>query len=299
MSLSLFFKVENSQAFVWLSQLRHRWDEKEKHCFANICDAQFLYSYEYLGNTPRLVITPLTDRYGGVILAAFVHTERESETSWLLVYYFNWPLTVYKEGQHDSFTRAKPRCLSTGHKPLAPNVSRCDNGQTKKYTSNKYVQEFVFSSFHFSEKFGFNPLYDAIKSGWNIMIGSWALIVIESRGCMGGTAIRIYITCVQTLAPNDLKSRFTILCWKAKAKCPKPKVSICTSYICIVGHLVSANIVSLIRKMESHNLILSLLFGCLVDIFGERFRAETITWVTWIIWLQKMVETKSVLRGFI
>uniref|UniRef100_A0A4W6G5D9 Dynein axonemal heavy chain 17 n=1 Tax=Lates calcarifer TaxID=8187 RepID=A0A4W6G5D9_LATCA len=55
-------KVENSQAFVWLSQLRHRWGEKEKHCFANICDAQFVYSYEYLGNTPRLVITPLTDR---------------------------------------------------------------------------------------------------------------------------------------------------------------------------------------------------------------------------------------------
>uniref|UniRef100_A0A8B9HTP5 Dynein, axonemal, heavy chain 9 n=1 Tax=Astyanax mexicanus TaxID=7994 RepID=A0A8B9HTP5_ASTMX len=55
-------QVENSQAFVWLSQLRHRWDEREKHCFANICDAQFLYSYEYLGNTPRLVITPLTDR---------------------------------------------------------------------------------------------------------------------------------------------------------------------------------------------------------------------------------------------
>ncbi|XP_032899964.1 dynein heavy chain 9, axonemal isoform X2 [Amblyraja radiata] len=55
-------KVDNSQAFVWLSQLRHRWDDERKHCFANICDAQFLYSYEYLGNTPRLVITPLTDR---------------------------------------------------------------------------------------------------------------------------------------------------------------------------------------------------------------------------------------------
>ncbi|KAF7661538.1 hypothetical protein LDENG_00259550 [Lucifuga dentata] len=55
-------KVENSQAFLWLSQLRHRWSESDKHCYANICDAQFRYSYEYLGNTPRLVITPLTDR---------------------------------------------------------------------------------------------------------------------------------------------------------------------------------------------------------------------------------------------
>uniref|UniRef100_A0A8C3KG70 Dynein axonemal heavy chain 9 n=1 Tax=Calidris pygmaea TaxID=425635 RepID=A0A8C3KG70_9CHAR len=54
--------VDNAQAFIWLSQLRHRWSDEERHCFANICDAQFLYSYEYLGNTPRLVITPLTDR---------------------------------------------------------------------------------------------------------------------------------------------------------------------------------------------------------------------------------------------
>uniref|UniRef100_H0XMD8 Dynein axonemal heavy chain 17 n=1 Tax=Otolemur garnettii TaxID=30611 RepID=H0XMD8_OTOGA len=55
-------KVESSQAFTWQSQLRHRWDEEKRHCFANICDAQIRYSYEYLGNTPRLVITPLTDR---------------------------------------------------------------------------------------------------------------------------------------------------------------------------------------------------------------------------------------------
>lgn len=55
-------KLESASAFQWQSQLRHRWDDEENDCFADICDAQFRYCYEYLGNTPRLVITPLTDR---------------------------------------------------------------------------------------------------------------------------------------------------------------------------------------------------------------------------------------------
>ncbi|KAM7121693.1 dynein axonemal heavy chain 11 [Molossus nigricans] len=55
-------KVVSPQAFAWLSQLRHHWEDSQKHCFVHICDAQFQYFYEYLGNSPRLVITPLTDR---------------------------------------------------------------------------------------------------------------------------------------------------------------------------------------------------------------------------------------------
>uniref|UniRef100_A0A4W2DC87 Dynein axonemal heavy chain 11 n=1 Tax=Bos indicus x Bos taurus TaxID=30522 RepID=A0A4W2DC87_BOBOX len=55
-------KVVTPEAFAWLSQLRHRWEDTQKHCLVNICDAQFQYFYEYLGNSPRLVITPLTDR---------------------------------------------------------------------------------------------------------------------------------------------------------------------------------------------------------------------------------------------
>ena len=36
-------------------QLRHRWDAVDEDCYANICDAEFRYWHEYLGNTPRLV----------------------------------------------------------------------------------------------------------------------------------------------------------------------------------------------------------------------------------------------------
>ncbi|KAI0984910.1 hypothetical protein GJ496_004664 [Pomphorhynchus laevis] len=55
-------KIDNAGDFMWQSQLRLRWSDQQNHCFADICDANFLYQYEYLGNKSRLVITPLTDR---------------------------------------------------------------------------------------------------------------------------------------------------------------------------------------------------------------------------------------------
>ncbi|XP_054720541.1 dynein axonemal heavy chain 11-like [Uloborus diversus] len=53
-------RVESELDFAWQSQLRHRWDDED--CVVHICDARFDFCHEYLGNTPRLVVTPLTDR---------------------------------------------------------------------------------------------------------------------------------------------------------------------------------------------------------------------------------------------
>ena len=47
-SKMLTLKIENSNEFTWQSQLRHRWDSKDNHCYANICDAKFKYQYEYI-----------------------------------------------------------------------------------------------------------------------------------------------------------------------------------------------------------------------------------------------------------
>ena len=55
-------KASSTLAFTWQMQMRLYWTPENGVTTARIIDYRTMLSYEYLGNTGRLVITPLTDR---------------------------------------------------------------------------------------------------------------------------------------------------------------------------------------------------------------------------------------------
>lgn len=58
-------KISEVNAFEWVMQLRYYWepdDDDVDQAWVKCVVTRFPYGYEYLGNTGRLVITPLTDK---------------------------------------------------------------------------------------------------------------------------------------------------------------------------------------------------------------------------------------------
>eukprot|EP00792_Barthelona_sp_PAP020_P009044 TRINITY_DN3265_c0_g7_i1.p1 TRINITY_DN3265_c0_g7~~TRINITY_DN3265_c0_g7_i1.p1 ORF type:complete len:3985 (+),score=1167.19 TRINITY_DN3265_c0_g7_i1:38-11956(+) len=55
-------KVDSIHDFEWLKRLRYYYDPETQNCIIKQTNTDFVYGYEYLGASGRLVITPLTDR---------------------------------------------------------------------------------------------------------------------------------------------------------------------------------------------------------------------------------------------
>jgi dynein heavy chain len=55
-------KAEGPSSFMWSQQLRFYWQAENRDVNIAITDFRTKYSYEWVGNSGRLVITPLTDR---------------------------------------------------------------------------------------------------------------------------------------------------------------------------------------------------------------------------------------------
>lgn len=55
-------KATSTQDWAWMKQLRYYATQQGQSCVVRMADAEVDYTFEYQGNAPKLVYTPLTDK---------------------------------------------------------------------------------------------------------------------------------------------------------------------------------------------------------------------------------------------
>lgn len=63
-------EIDDINAFQWIAQMRYYWQTDTAKINVKMMTTVQKYGYEYLGNTSRLVITPLTDRCYRTLMSA-------------------------------------------------------------------------------------------------------------------------------------------------------------------------------------------------------------------------------------
>ena len=53
-------RYKGCTTFEWVKNMRYYWDTDIDNLLVCMSNSQYIYGYEYLGASPRLVITPLT-----------------------------------------------------------------------------------------------------------------------------------------------------------------------------------------------------------------------------------------------
>ncbi|CAB1414971.1 unnamed protein product [Pleuronectes platessa] len=138
---------DDVQDFEWLSQLRLYWDKDVDDCIIRQTNTRFKYGYEYLGNSGRLVITPLTDRcYMTLTTALHLHrggspkgpagTGEDRDSEGLR----QSPRHTGAWGCFDEFNRINIEVLSVVAQQILSILSALSAGQTKLHFDGQHIR---------------------------------------------------------------------------------------------------------------------------------------------------------------